>query len=59
AYLNHLFRGKEILASTLATIHNVHFIVTLVEEIRKSIIDGTFNHLKEEFLGNYKVNSVK
>ncbi|MEY3447522.1 MAG: Queuine tRNA-ribosyltransferase, partial [Actinomycetota bacterium] len=43
----------------LATIHNVHFIVTLVEEIRKSIIDGTFDQLKEEFLGNYKVNSVK
>lgn len=59
AYLNHLFRGKEILASTLATIHNVHFIVTLVEEIRKSIIDGTFNQLKEEFLSNYKATSVK
>lgn len=58
AYLNHLFRGKEILASTLATIHNVHFIVTLVEEIRKSIIDGTFIQLKEEFLGNYKSKST-
>ena len=59
AYLNHLFRGKEILASTLATIHNVHFIVTLVEETRKSIIDGTFIQLKEEFLSNYKASSVK
>ncbi|MFM7463660.1 MAG: tRNA guanosine(34) transglycosylase Tgt [Actinomycetota bacterium] len=59
AYLNHLFRGKEILASTLATIHNVHFIVTLVKEIRRSIIDGTFDQLKEEFLRNYKVNAAK
>lgn len=57
AYLNHLFRAKEILASTLATIHNVHFIVTLVAEIRQSIIDGNFDQLKEDFLGRYKVGT--
>ena len=36
AYLNHLFRAKEILGPTLATIHNLHFIVTLVDRDRKS-----------------------
>lgn len=53
AYLNHLFRGKEILASTLATIHNLHFIVNLVERIRTSIEEGTYFEFKTDFLGNY------
>jgi queuine tRNA-ribosyltransferase len=53
AYLNHLFRGKEILASTLATIHNLHFIVNLVERIRTSIEDGSYFDFKADFLGNY------
>lgn len=53
AYLNHLFRGKEILASTLATIHNLHFIVNLVERIRLTMEEGTYFDFKEDFLGNY------
>src|SRR3989344_4738148 len=40
AYLAHLFRSKEILASTLASIHNLYFIVNLVKKIRQSILDG-------------------
>ena len=32
AYLSHLFRGKEILANTLASIHNLYFIVNLVKK---------------------------
>src|SRR3989339_2268997 len=31
AYLAHLFRAKEILASTLASIHNLYFIINLVK----------------------------
>jgi queuine tRNA-ribosyltransferase len=55
AYINHLFRSKEILASTLATIHNEHFIVRLVDRIRNSIIDGTFYDFKREFLARYRL----
>ncbi|QAB18080.1 tRNA guanosine(34) transglycosylase Tgt [Leucobacter muris] len=51
AYLHHLFKAKEMLSSTLATIHNERFIVRLVERIRASIIDGTFVELREEVLG--------
>lgn len=53
AYLNHLFRAKEMLASTLATIHNEYFIVALVAKMRETIIDGSFQDFKTEFLGNY------
>mgnify|MGYP001148718706 FL=1 len=51
AYLHHLFKAKEMLASTLATIHNERYIVRLVERIRASIVDGTFAELREETLG--------
>jgi len=53
AYLNHLFRAKEILGPTLATIHNLHFIVTLVDRMRDSINNGEFKEFKEDFLGKY------
>lgn len=54
AYINHLFRAKEILGPTLATIHNVYFIVNLVEKMREAIERGDFKEFKREFLGRYK-----
>ncbi|MDO8619999.1 MAG: tRNA guanosine(34) transglycosylase Tgt [bacterium] len=54
AYLAHLFRSNEILANTLASIHNVHFIVNLVKQMREGIITGTFSRLKEDFFASYK-----
>ncbi|MDE2399659.1 MAG: tRNA guanosine(34) transglycosylase Tgt [Patescibacteria group bacterium] len=53
AYLAHLFHGKEMLAGTLATIHNLYFIVSLVKKIRRSIIDENFFEFKKEFLSEY------
>jgi queuine tRNA-ribosyltransferase len=53
AYLHHLFNAGELLAKTLATIHNERFIVRLVDDIRTSIADGTFFDFKNEFLTNY------
>lgn len=53
AYLHHLFKAGELLANTLATIHNQRFIVRLVDSIRQSIEDGTFHELKNNFLENY------
>lgn len=58
AYLHHLFRGKEILAATLATIHNERFIVRLVDQIRQALIDRTFNDMKSEFMGRYKAKPI-
>jgi len=53
AYLNHLIKGKEMLSSTLLTIHNEYFIVNLVSKMRQCIIDGNFFEFKEEFLGRF------
>jgi queuine tRNA-ribosyltransferase len=53
AYLAHLFHGKEMLAATLASVHNLYFIVNLVKKIRQSILDDKFFEFKEEFLGSY------
>ena len=53
AYINHLFKSKEMLASTLATIHNERYIVRLVARMRQAIIDGDFFELKKEFMGRF------
>lgn len=53
AYLSHLFRSDEMLAATLASIHNLRFIVALVERMRASIFDGTFEKYKTEFIAQY------
>lgn len=53
SYLAHLFRSKEILASTLASIHNLKFIVSLVDEARENLEKGTYKKFKEEFLKRY------
>lgn len=39
AYLHHLFKAKEITALTLASIHNLHFMVTLMSNYRTQILD--------------------
>jgi queuine tRNA-ribosyltransferase len=54
SYVAHLFHGKEMLAGTLASVHNLHFIIHLVKKIRQSILDDNFFEFKEEFLKNYQ-----
>lgn len=49
AYLHHLFRGKELLAKRLATIHNLFFINSLVRQCREAIKAGTFSEFQSEF----------
>lgn len=53
AYLRHLYKTGERLASTLGTIHNEHFIVQLVEQIRQSILNDNFYQFKDSWLKNY------
>jgi len=53
AYLHHMFKAKEMLASTLATIHNERFTVRLVDDIRASIGSGSFEAFRAEFLGRF------
>lgn len=39
AYISHLFKAKEATAMTLATIHNLHFMVDLMRRYRESILN--------------------
>ena len=54
AYLHHLFRAQELLAYRLATIHNLRFVMRLLERVRDAIRDGTFGSFKDEFLTEYR-----
>ena len=58
AYLHHLFKTEEITAKVLASIHNEHFVVTVVDKIRESILDGTFADYKNSFLSRYYKKNV-
>ncbi len=53
AYINHLLRAKERLAATLVSIHNEHFIIKLVADMRVSIVDGSFEQLRTSWLKRY------
>ncbi len=59
AYLHHLFKSEEILAATIASIHNLHFITHLVMNIRKSILENRFFEFKSEFCDRYYKNLAK
>jgi len=50
AYLHHLFRENEILAQRLATIHNLHFFLSLMTDIREAIKHDRFLALKQEWM---------
>jgi queuine tRNA-ribosyltransferase len=47
AYLRHLFVTGEILSSILNTIHNLHFYLELMSDIRHSIREQKFNDLRK------------
>ncbi|MBN2164835.1 MAG: tRNA guanosine(34) transglycosylase Tgt [Marinilabiliaceae bacterium] len=50
AYIRHLFVSNEMLASQVASIHNLSFYLWLVEEARKQIMNGTFNEWKNNIM---------
>ena len=53
AYIHHLFKAKEMLASTLCTIHNERFVIRLVDAIRAAILAGEFDELHDHVVGRY------
>lgn len=58
AYLSHLFKGEEMLAATLASIHNLYFITNLVKNMRKAMLRNNFSEYKEAFLSKYNNEGV-
>jgi queuine tRNA-ribosyltransferase len=49
AYLRHIFRAGEILASRLNTYHNLHYYLSLMEGARKAIAEDRFTEYRKEF----------
>ena len=54
AYLRHLFVAEELLAYTLATTHNLAFVLGLMARIRAALGDGTLDEVKATVLGRYR-----
>lgn len=53
AYIRHLIKANEILGLRLTTLHNLRFIFRLMEEIRRTILEGRFCEFKEAFLSSW------
>lgn len=56
AYIRHLFQTNEILGIRLATIHNLRFIIHLMEQIREAIREDNLLEFKEAFFEEYGYN---
>ncbi len=53
AYLRHLFKADEMLSAMLLSHHNLHFLVNMMKNIRKSIEEDRFLEYKREFYDRY------
>lgn len=53
SYLRHLVTEKEMLGSRLLTIHNLHFLLELMRQIRHHIQSGTFQQFSAEFASRF------
>jgi queuine tRNA-ribosyltransferase len=49
AYLHHLERCGEMLAPMLASIHNLHYYVNLMREVREALDEGRFDDFRRQF----------
>jgi queuine tRNA-ribosyltransferase len=54
AYIRHLHHVKEVLGLRLSTIHNVHFYLHLMREMREAIVKGRFMAWRKAFLQAYR-----
>lgn len=54
AYIRHLIKVDEILGLRLTTIHNLHFLLHLMQEIRASILAGAFAQFYQDFFANWQ-----
>lgn len=54
AYLRHLVKAEEILGLRLITLHNLHFYLTLMAQMRAALEEGTFGVFRREFVAGYR-----
>ena len=53
AYIRHLIVEKEVFGARLLSIHNIRFLIRIMEQIRENISKGTLLEYREEFIKNY------
>ena len=54
AYIRHLVKAGEILGARLITLHNLHFLINLMKNIRESIKEERFLQFREDFYKKWK-----
>ena len=54
AYLRHLFRAREMLGPRLASVHNLRFILRLMDGIRQAILEDRFEPFRRDFHAAYR-----
>jgi len=58
AYVRHLFLADEMLGLRLLSLHNVHFLVSLMREARSALLGGTFDGWSETWLQRYHSRTI-
>lgn len=56
AYIRHLFKAGEITGGRLASIHNLRFLIHLMEQIRQAIAEDRFLDFRREFYEKYDMS---
>jgi queuine tRNA-ribosyltransferase len=59
AYLRHLYKAGEITALRLGTIHNIHFLLELMRQIRAAIQANRLADFRAEFLARYRITDQR
>ena len=59
AYVDHLLRAREFNGFTLATIHNEHFFVKLLDDIRAAIDGGYFDEFRDDAMAHFYGNGER
>lgn len=57
AYLRHLYKAGEISALRLGTIHNLHFLLDLMQRIRQAIAEDRLETLQAEFMARFRLSN--
>ena len=54
SYLWHLFKAREVLGLRLASVHNLRFVLRLMQEAREAVLEGRFESFREDFWAEYR-----
>lgn len=55
AYIRHLIKTNEVLGIRLTTIHNLHFLISLMKKARQAIFEERFNQFRKDFFSRYRI----